>query len=212
MASPVHRRRKRSLGERITPPTSPPAGSAEAKERARGIHKVFSVAEVREQERVIEDLLVRGLGHGTIFRAVREPPGTLAADGKPRATALGIGQARARKLIDRIYERWRIEDGPRRAQRKAEQIRRLTHDAEVARSSKNYNAVARFEELLADLMGTREPIQVNHDVRVSETVLHVFGMLRPEDMHDLMNEYRQTHALAEQARRLLPASHIGTAQ
>ncbi len=190
--------------------------AAAAVNHAETIHRLYTRDEVLAQENFIESLMVSGLGESVIVRRVR------------KQETLGIGAKRTKTIIRRIRERWEREDALRKPLLRAETLRRLQRDAQTARGQydattqtwvlkPNFQAVARFEELIADIAGTRAPIQVNVDasVRVSESALHVITALSPEETHAMLAEYRELQALAERAKRLPPAITVngtGTAE
>jgi hypothetical protein len=163
---------------------------------------VWSLAETREQENEVENLLVRCISVTTIIAHIRKK--------------YGAGKTRTDRLIERVKSRWLDEDSGVRPFRKAAQARRLTRWIELASGrlnpadptqwleKPNLVSLATFERLYAELHGTLEPIKHEVDVRVSETILHVIASLRPEDMHRILSEYQETVALANHAREHLP--------
>lgn len=169
--------------------------------------RVWTQAETREHVAFLEQLYVRGTSLRQMELAARQ--------------RFGLRPGRVTSLLDRIRETWRKEDEANRASNRAAAVRRVTRyirDAEGRKNQDgswiekpNYAALARFEELLSDLQGTREPVKVDLNVRVQETVLNVIAGLSPEELGELVAEYEDTERLAEAARRGLVIDTTGEA-
>jgi len=168
--------------------------------------------ETAKQLQIVEGFMVQGYGPTQIKTALT-------------SAKLGCGVPRIRVLMDRVRDRWQKEDQAARATWKTAQIRRLhghlkkvttevpgrdeVKDKEgkvispaVKGTKANWQAAVAIESLLADIQGTREPIQVNVDVRVTEAMLAVIGQLPPEEMQEWVAEYEEQAALAARAREL----------
>ena len=162
--------------------------------------QVWTVAETQDQMRQLEELLTRGATMSQLITYARRP----RDEG-----GLGIGTTRTRKLARRIQARWDEEDRDLTKSRKAAQTRRLyrwMRDAAGIPDPNNPNAwlrkpnlqaLARLEELYADLHGTRAPQVVVHDVRVSETLVGVIAELDADQVADLLARRHEDQALAE---------------
>jgi hypothetical protein len=126
---------------------------------------------------------------------------------------LGVGPKRVNVILQRIKDAWRTEDDENRKSAKSSTIRRIQRYIQDAQGRRdpadpkkwlekpNFQALARFEALLADIQGTREPINIDINVRIQETVLNVIADLSPEELTEIVNEYDDTQRLAEAARK-----------
>jgi hypothetical protein len=136
----------------------------------------------------------------------------------------GTSKTRYLTLQNRVREVWAREDDHLIASRKNEQTRRVMRHLQGAMGQKdaagawavrpNWSAVAKFENLLADLHGTREPLRIDIDARASEAVMMVVAQMTPEQVQARLDAYAQRMALAERAERELvveasaePAKH-----
>lgn len=134
---------------------------------------------------------------------------------------LGVGPKRVQVMLERIKEAWKTEDEENRKSAKGATIRRIQRYIQDAQGRKdpndpkrwlekpNFAALARFETLLADIQGTREPITIDLNVRIQETVLNVIADLSAEELTELVGEYDETMKLAEAARKGLVIDTTG---
>ena len=164
--------------------------------------KRYSIVEVREQLRAVEGLLIQGATHGQIVRAMKK-------------FAVPCGEKRATNLIERIKTQWAQEDDAVRAVKKAAAERRLIQHIENAKGdvaddgtykNANFQAIGRFEQLLADLQGTREPVKVQLDLQVSVAVAQLVATYTPEQVTRAITEMAQLERDAELWRKSLPPS------
>lgn len=169
----------------------------------------YTLAEARRQLAFIEDLIVQGASVSQIIRLARRP---VSAGG------LDIGEKRTRKLIERVKETHAKEDAEARQEWKAAQIRRLHEYRRQASGVRNpdgtwkvapdHKAIVAYERLLAQICGTLDPVELKVDARYTEAMLTVVSTLTNEDAANLLAEAREQAALAERARKLLPAITI----
>lgn len=145
---------------------------------------VYDMHDVREQMDAVEQLLVAGI-----------PVSRIEKEAKQR---WGLTAARTKRLIDRVRARWAEESRAERPHWKAQAIRRLYGHIAKARGEGQWNAVAAFERLLAEMQGTKEPveIQLNVDATVTEAALHVVSRLTPEKRAQIVAEQRRLRELA----------------
>lgn len=156
--------------------------SPQTPDERRGV--VISVAARRERMNAIEQLMVAGVSMTRIEDMCRDK--------------FQMTKGKVRTYADLVRTRWAEEERANRPSNKAQAIRRcLGHIAE-ARRDKNWAAVAQLEKHLADLQGTREPVEVNLniDATVTEAALHVVANLTPERRAALIAEQRALRALA----------------
>jgi hypothetical protein len=157
-----------------------------------GNRKVYTPTETREHEAFIENALQTAFAHGLIVRGLKQK--------------FGMGETRAKKLIHRVLDRWALDSEKNRSSNKASAERRILTDVREARAEKKWSAVASLESLLADIQGTRDPVKIDVDVRVSETLVAMVADMSGERLRDLVEEAREQRALASVAKRhgLLP--------
>jgi len=193
--------------ERAQPP--PNHLTKENAEERRAI--VYSAAETSEQEQLIENALLQpGHSVATIVRAMQQ-----------RWPRFGIG--RYKKLAARVHSRWKDEDDQARDKRRAQQIRRLERALAYAWGDKrrvpdpanpgqtieqvvrptDLKAVATFEKLLADVCGTRAPVEVNVHHVVTETLVQVIAQMTPEQVADALAEHREMKRLAQERKQAI---------
>lgn len=126
----------------------------------------------------------------------------------------GIGAKRVEGLVSRVRQAWESEDTELRAKKKSEQGRRILRHLSAAKGEKdergawktkpNWPAVAKFEELYASLYGTRDPIKVSVDVRMSEALIVAIAQMTPEELMEEVEAYNREVELAEAYRREHP--------
>lgn len=125
----------------------------------------------------------------------------------------GIGASRVRNLMARVLEKWKLEDEQNRSSLKAKAVRSLEQDmtavrAELANNisvsdkAKLHSTLTRYHALLADIQGTREPIKVDVDVRVSQSIVGVIANLSPEQVQAYVQRRKQLEQEAEHGRLL----------
>jgi hypothetical protein len=168
----------------------------ERRERARRNHPQLSRDDRRKRLQLVESLLVQGASQSTIDRQLR--------------AQFGTGRKYSAFLCDKVRSAWAEEERARRPYYKAAQIRRVLQEIASAKATKvdpangsvvhrpNWGAVAQLENLLADLTGAREPLEMrlDVDVRTSEALLHVIGTMTPDRIRALAMRQRQLRALA----------------
>lgn len=99
----------------------------------------------------------------------------------------------------------REEIRPRRdrVQEKEDQKERLMESIRKAKAAGNWNAVSKLEATYADVVGTREPIQV--EAVVSGAMSAVIAQLTPEKYAEIVERQRRKNELARMAEeKLLP--------
>ncbi len=186
-------RRRKEGAPKFVPPTGFEEGH---------VTKRYTVAEAREHLQLVEQLMIQGTGAAAIARVCK--------------MRLGIGAPRCAALRARVTEAWSREDSERRGELKAAQARRLQGYIQQARGRRSddnkgwaerpdYQAIGRFESLLADLHGTREPIKIDLTVQASASVMHVISAMTPEQVNARLQRYVELKRLAEERQRDLEA-------
>lgn len=169
---------------RVNKDDRPARRPASASER-RAI--VYPIDVIREQHDVIEQWLVGGVSLSGIEKAAKK--------------RWGIKGSRVRRIVDKVRGRWIEETRAERPHWKAQAIRRVYGHIAAAREASQWNAVAQFERLLAEMQGTKEPLEIalNVDRAVSEAALHAVAQLSPERIRQIADEQRQLRLLAARA-------------
>lgn len=158
--------------------------------------RVWTLEETRKQELAVEQLLLAGYNPPSI-------PSTLRKQEDP---ALHIGKARTRTIVNRVRAQWAKHDAEVRPTNRAMQERRLLKCIRDASGFKdkngrwierpNHNALVGYEKLLADLQGTREPVRVDVNVQVNETILHVISGMGAEQVAASLARIRERDEMA----------------
>lgn len=159
----------------------------------------YTVAETRAQFAMVEQLLTNGYTLAAIRRAVSEK--------------LGCTLTRVSIISRRVQDAWAVEMEDTRRSFKASQIRRIQRTIRQASGVQdeqgnwtvrpNYHALARFESLLADITGTREPLRVDLNVELRETLTAVVAQMDPQQSQEYLEAARRRQELAEHRAREL---------
>lgn len=178
----------------------------------RGGRRVYTRQEVRDQKRLIAQMLAQGLTPKQIHAAIER-----ARDPTPLD---GIRLARIQTLAKRVEDEWSREDEQERSKWKTRQIRRLHEELRVAMNGRkegaawvvkpNLAAAARFEELLAKVQGTLAPIEMKVDVHIAHAVQHVIADLSAEDVQEALGDFAEKSRLAREYEAMLKAGKVLT--
>lgn len=157
----------------------------------------------REHLAFIEQALLQRVGRRALCALARQQ--------------FGLGWKRVDALTKRVRDRWIEEDKDQRASLKAQAARAIERDMQAARNDlaskpqQLHNALARYHSLLADIQGTRAPIEMNIDVHVSASVQAVIANLSSEEVQEHLTKYRENQRLADEYRKRLGTSPIDSA-
>jgi hypothetical protein len=179
------------MRKRTTSPTPPSA--------KRG---VYTRGEVLQQEEFIFNGIISGVSFETIAVAFRQQfPGT--------------GRIRVQTLYERVGGRMREEARERDKNAQLEAVQRskrrlvrlhMTLDQFDPKDKSHTKEVATIhqrilaeESFLADLTGSREPMKVEVNVQVKETLLAVVMNASPEEMNKRLADMHETRRLARLA-------------
>lgn len=159
--------------------TAPKHGPEPGEERGT------AVQEQLERSMAIEQLLIAGVSRSRISTLM--------------AQRYGLTDGQVRGHMERIKARWISEEKENRAMYKETAMRRLYGHIAEAKKAGNWASVAQLERLLAEMQGTREPVEVAVNVgsTVVEAAAHVLSGLTPEKIAALVSEQRRLLALAE---------------
>lgn len=154
-------------------------------------------AELRFRLLSIERMLLRPTSTSAIVQYAREH--------------WGLGKPATLKLIDRVYRRWTIEGEKSRPHEKESQVRRLKMyvgriaDSWDPKKPKEWNltGLLAVERLLSDVLGTKEPIKVEHDVSKLVAIDSVLASLPAENLMEAVAQVRRDRELANKAKVLL---------
>lgn len=144
--------------------------------------EVSALDTLRERRQYVVTMLLDGVEEETMRRTLRK--------------RFGCERNEARGLVKKVLNEWAAADADRRPHEKRLQVRRLVQHIRDAKRDKSHSAVASFERLLAQILGTLEPteVHVNVDARVRESVHVVLSQLSPERVVALADRAREMRA------------------
>lgn len=176
------------------PPPPPPRKGLKGTQVTRYTHD-----EVMQQMATMEQLLL-------------QPGVSVIQQNAAMRERLGVSTNRCNVLRQRVRREWLSQDDAERSTNRAVAVRRimglLAHargklkqrtkatDPVAYEREPNHAACAKYESLLADLQGTRMPIEVRVHHEVSAAVADVIGNLTAEQLQDYLAEYEETQRLA----------------
>lgn len=171
--------------------------------------KAWTVAEAREQMKLVEQMHLQGWSIAQMLEAVHEH-----AERHPTLTAFPFGKARLITLKNRVEQNWKTEDDQRRPTWKSAAIRRIERrirllDAKLQSlpnadaGTKIHGALQGWEQRLARIQGTEEAMKIDVDVRVSQSIAGVIMNLTPDQVADMLERAQERDRLADQARHQL---------
>ena len=170
----------------------------------RGLSKYWPAVQVEQHMQAVESLYLSTISKTAICRTMR--------------TRFGISESRANQLLNRVKERWLAEDAEARPVNKSAQIRRLLGYIRDARGERDQDgtwkvkpdtgALAKFEMILADIQGTKAPVEIAVDVRIGHAMQNVIAGLSSDQMTRYLAEAREQRALAQKARELMSRNVI----
>ena len=108
----------------------------------------------------------------------------------------GMSPTAVRSLQKRVLNEWSAADVERRPHEKRLQVRRILRHIQAAKDAKQHSAVASFEELLAQINGTLEPVEVHvqAEATVRESVMVVLAQMKPDRVQRLADQQRLLRA------------------
>lgn len=161
--------------------------------------RVVTAAQRRERDLMVESLWIGGATREQIVRTLK------AQLGAPRNSTL--------KALERVTEKVRSETDSERALWKSQQIRRLfvqqrrlqaiaTKAAggerpQYSAAASAEQSIVSIERLLADIMGTKEPLRVSLDVTLNAAVAQVVQQLTPKQLDELNDRYAEQQRKAK---------------
>jgi hypothetical protein len=110
-----------------------------------------------------------------------------------------VGKELGHAQFQEAKKRFKMKQARDRTVEKHAQRERVLSHIKKAESQNNWQSVAKFEALYADLMGTREPIKVEHVLSVNLTA--AIAQLTPEQRIHIIQEQRRVYELAALAER-----------
>lgn len=140
-------------------------------------------SEYRQKLRVVSVLLANGAAKFRIKAVLEEKFGIKR-------------KQQVESLIAAVYKEWREHDTAAAEHQRSAQIRRLQGHIAAARDAGSFAAVIAAERLLADILGTLEPIrvEVKADVVVQQSIEHVLTTLPADAIRQLANQQRELTA------------------
>jgi hypothetical protein len=139
----------------------------------------------------------------------------------------GLRKMAVYTMLDRVRASWAEQSEEERASNKAAQEIRLNQDlrrlrvrmADQKAASKPNDrelaalsgAVYRLESLLADIQGTREPIKVDVDIKVSQAIFTMIGTMGAEEVARELAYYEEIERRAQAYQAMVPQLTSGNA-
>jgi len=174
-------------------------------ERLKGLarKRVYTIAETQEQEAFVFNGIISGQLDRYIFRAFHHK--------------FGCNRGRYNTLHARMMQVLAEDHTEKLKTAKVEAIQRIKRDLAQLRVERqnmaqpDTKAIARhsaeilkYEQFLADLTGAREPIKVEMNVQIRESLTAVIANMTPEMMNERLQRVREDRRLAEIARAWVP--------
>lgn len=131
----------------------------------------------KAMEAFVENCMVQGLSTTKIQ--------TLASQ------EYAVSRSTIARLVSYIGDRWIKEEEDRRPLYKSAAMERLARYSRKAAEEKNWSAVARFESLLADMQGTKEPIRIQVTAQVTTAMLNIIGNMSTDDIRTIEDQMRE---------------------
>lgn len=103
----------------------------------------------------------------------------------------GVGPVAVSSSLKRIADRWSKEEEERRPLWKMAQVSRINEHINDAKSKGKWDAIARLENLLSDITGTKEPIKIQISHQITVAMMSVIGNLTEEEIASMVKEQRQ---------------------
>lgn len=155
----------------------------------------YSTEETKQHLQVVEAMIVDGYSLTTIIKQMR--------------ARFQAGESRSKQLYARIQEQWNRDFDQDRKSYKQAQVKRILRMIREASGEQRpdgtwvrppkHAALARHETILAHLVGTFEPVKVDVNVEVRESLAIVVSRLDTEQTEEYLAEARKRHQLANQA-------------
>lgn len=174
------------------PPVLLGEAGPEVSVRQRRVKPAWTVAQARQQQHIVEALMLRGV------RSLQTMQDAIEAKLGQR-----VSVTRLRTLCERIAQRWSFEDRDMRPIAKGAAERRIlkyigalqarAEDANNPRPAL-YSQIHRFEELLAKIQGTEEPVQLALNAQVTSAMMDVIGVMDESTMRALVSEQQALEA------------------
>lgn len=135
----------------------------------------------------------------------------LLQEGLPRRKAIGlicekygVVEGTASGYLREMLMAQKSDFEHERAYFKSAQAGRVSELAHLAVKSGNLNAAIRAESLLADIIGTKEPIRIQHEeFEIQKNILAIIGNMSPEQIRAIADEERKLEELAEIGKKAL---------
>jgi hypothetical protein len=177
----------------------------------RGTGKIWRRDEVREHLKYLEQQYASGSTYTRICELAY--------------AKFGLKTSRTKTLLVRVRKAWEAADNENRAHEKARQSRRILNYIAHARGtyddikkkwirSPDHKALLGWERLYADIHGTKAPVKIEVDVRMSQAVANVMAALTPAQMQEYVARINERNRLAnlyleeQKAKRLEAANTV----
>ena len=130
-------------------------------------------AERLKRSQLISALLANGTDHTNIYAICAEQ--------------FGMTKQATTRMCGRVLDTWAQDEEAQRPQYKRAAMRRIHGHIAASKKAGKWSSVAQFENLLARIQGTLEPLEVNVNLEatVRESVLHVVSSMDADRLHEL---------------------------
>lgn len=134
-------------------------------------------------EAFVESCIVQGLTTSRIYSlAIKE---------------FGCTKVIIDKCIQAVSTKWAKEETVRRPMWKAAAMERMQRAIRKATEESNFAMVARFEGLLAEMQGTKAPIELNVNHTQQIAMVNVILDMTPSDMQEALEEIKELERKAK---------------
>jgi hypothetical protein len=159
----------------------------------KGQAKEFITApEKAKRRQVLSRIMWSGLSDDDIYEIM----------GRPRdQDGFGMDRDQVKKLIDEVYAMWATEKAAREPYIKELSINRILDHIRKAGKEGSWTAVANMEKVLAQILGTYEPVEVvqHTSARIDEAVLKVLGETEESELRRMIADERKLFEAHDQS-------------
>lgn len=132
----------------------------------------------------IEEAIIAGITNKRILEMVNKEYGRIS-----KFTFDGI--------MEQISIEWSKEAEQRRSLNKEAAERRLMKYIRTCSDKQKWSDVSKFENLLADIQGTKDPITINVNMAITSAMYNVIGGMTAEQLQSSLNQVRELERKAK---------------
>ncbi len=179
-----------------------PREQAIAAQATKAIRTVHSKEDTRKQMALVLDGWVTGLSERATQAAIEKQHGIRLSIGRIRTLRARI-QDDAKAEFERERDTLKLQQLARitRYRRQAEQKTELRKGEIVVTKEADHTALVKWEQLYADIAGTKEPIKIDVDIVHREALTEVVGSMTADMAERFVEAYDHMMQLAEAGAR-----------